>query len=78
MSWLVGHSYPADAVGQFMLLDKFHKVNRSLVCQEKDDTRDQELVIPIVVLAYSQLCFLTNCHDTNPESLRRFAAVPQV
>ena len=61
-----------------MLLDKFYKVNRSLVCQEEDDARDQEFVIAIVILAYSQLCILIDCHDTNPKSLRRFVAVPQV
>jgi hypothetical protein len=61
-----------------MFFDKLWKVDRGLVCQEKDNARYQEFVISIIVLADSQLLISINYRDTNSESFCCFVAVPQV
>lgn len=61
-----------------MLFDELWNVDRCLVCQEKDNAGNQELIISIIVLANGQLWVSINICSTNPESLRCFVAVTQV
>jgi hypothetical protein len=61
-----------------MFFDKLWKVDRSLVCQKKDNARYQEFVISIIVLADGQLLISIKYRDTNSESFRCFVAVSQV
>lgn len=48
---MISELYPANTAGQLMFFNKLLKIHGGLVRQKENDARNQEFVVPIIVLA---------------------------